>query len=384
MKIAYVYDVIYPESIGGVEKRIHEFGCRLARMGEEIHLYGMKYWEGPDILVRDGMILHGVCPVMGLYSGGRRSILQALRYAIHLIPHLYRSDADIIDCQNFPYFPVFVCYFISRLKKQKMVITWHEFWGKYWFVYLGFFGCIGYGIERLALRCSTRVNAISTLTAEQMRKAGFLSGIAVIPCGMDFSEIQSAGRSDTSSDLIYVGRFIPEKHPELVVEAIHLLSDEYPDLRCLMIGDGPGLSLVRDVITSYGLSGRVKCLGFVENHATVVSLMKASKVCVLPSEREGFGIAALEGMACGLSLVTVLHPRNAAAAHVMDGRGYGARLDAGDIARGISQCLKTGPDLQMTEEYVKAHDWDVITGQILSFYQEVMKSDEKEETGKSD
>ena len=39
--------------------------------------------------------------------------------------------------------------------------------------------------------------------------------------------------------------------------------------------------------------------------------MKSSKICVLPSTREGFGITALEGLACGLPVVTIDHQANA-------------------------------------------------------------------------
>ena len=41
MKIAFVYDVLYPDTIGGVEKRIYEIGTRLARRGHEVHLFPM-------------------------------------------------------------------------------------------------------------------------------------------------------------------------------------------------------------------------------------------------------------------------------------------------------------------------------------------------------
>ena len=43
MKIAFVYDVIYPYVKGGVEKRVWELRHRLAKRGHEVHIFGMKY-----------------------------------------------------------------------------------------------------------------------------------------------------------------------------------------------------------------------------------------------------------------------------------------------------------------------------------------------------
>lgn len=372
MKIAYIYDVIYPETIGGVEKRIHEIGTRLAGMGHEVHLYGMKYWEGPDIIVRNGLIIHGVCPAMGLYTGGRRSILQAVRYSIRLIPHLLRADADIVDCQNFPYFPAVVTYLVTRLKRQSLVVTWHEYWGDYWYSYLGWKGFLGLLTEWLALRCSPSGIAVSLLTADQMRRAGYEGDLVVIPNGIDTSSILSVLPSDIGSDLIFVGRFIPEKHPELVVDAVHMLVSEGSNIRCLMIGDGPEYRSVQNRIQGYGLSDHITCTGFVTDYSDVIGMMKSSRVFILPSVREGFGIVAIEAMACGLSLVTVDHPRNAASVHVLPGAGSLTDLDASDMARGISESLESSPDRDSLIRYVSAHDWNAIAKDLEELYQTIL------------
>jgi glycosyltransferase involved in cell wall biosynthesis len=368
MKIAYIYDVIYPETIGGVEKRIYETAGRLSGMGHEVHLYGMKFWDGPDIVRRDGRIIHGVCPAMGLYTEGRRSILQALRYTIKLIPHLLRADADIIDCQNFPYFPVIVTYLISRLKRQTLVVTWHEYWGKYWYSYLGWKGFLGLLTERLALWCSPVCIAVSPLTADQVIKAGYQRDMVIIPNGIDPESIRSVPSSDVQSDLIFVARFIQEKHPELVVEAVHRLVRSVPDLRCLMIGNGPELQTILHLVKELGLSEHITCTGFMGEYSHVIALMKSSKVFILPSVREGFGIVAIEAMACGLSLVTVDHPRNAASVHVLPATGSLTTLDATDITRAISENLKNPPDMDTLMQYVAAHDWNIIARDLEKYY----------------
>ncbi|MEM2276636.1 MAG: glycosyltransferase [Thermoproteota archaeon] len=65
------------------------------------------------------------------------------------------------------------------------------------------------------------------------------------------------------------------------------------------------------LVEKLGLEKNIVFKGFLEDHDEVISYMKASKVFVLPSSREGFGIAALEANACGIPVITVKHDRNA-------------------------------------------------------------------------
>ena len=83
MRLAIVYDAVYPFVRGGAERRYHELASRLARSGHEVHWYGMHYWDGPRVWHHQGITYHGVCRPMRLYtSGGRRSILQALVFGV--------------------------------------------------------------------------------------------------------------------------------------------------------------------------------------------------------------------------------------------------------------------------------------------------------------
>ena len=50
MKIALVYDAIYPYIKGGAEKRFYEIAKRLSKKGHQMHLYGMKLWEGDKVI----------------------------------------------------------------------------------------------------------------------------------------------------------------------------------------------------------------------------------------------------------------------------------------------------------------------------------------------
>ena len=81
MEIAYIYDAVYPWVKGGAEKRVYELSQRMARRGHTVHCYGMKWWQGENVIQRDGVHLHGICEPRPLYSGGRRSMKEAAYFA---------------------------------------------------------------------------------------------------------------------------------------------------------------------------------------------------------------------------------------------------------------------------------------------------------------
>ena len=379
MKIALVYDVLYPETIGGVEKRIHEVGIRLAQRGHEVHLFPMRMQDGKTIIIRDGLVIHQVCRQIGLYTKGRRSIFQALWYSLHLFPILLKVQADIIDCQNFPYFPVIISRLTSFLKGIPCLITWHECWGTYWYRYLGPAGFFGLLIEKTTLLLSVSALAVSDHTSQRMRSEGYSRNLPIVPNGITLAEIERIVPCEESVDILFLGRFIPEKHPELLIEAIRILTEEIDSLSCELIGDGPMMPEIRAMIDELDLSGRISLPGFVSRYEEVIARMKSARIFVLPSEREGFGIVCLEAMACGLPVITTRFPMNAATDHVLPGCGYAAQADAKDIAAGIRMFLTQKPDAERIRRYVCRHDWDSITCSLEQIYLEHIRKRSKHE-----
>ena len=55
MKIALIYDAIFPYIKGGGEKRSYEICKRLAKKGHQVHLYGIKLWEGDKVIKKQGI-----------------------------------------------------------------------------------------------------------------------------------------------------------------------------------------------------------------------------------------------------------------------------------------------------------------------------------------
>jgi glycosyltransferase involved in cell wall biosynthesis len=373
MKIAYVYDAVYPWVKGGVEKRIREVSVRLADRGHEVHVYGMRSWDGPAMIERDGVTLHGVCPGEGLYIDGRRTVPQALRFGKAVLRPLLASGADVVDCQNFPYFSCFSAKAASVLRGVPLVVTWHEVWADYWYDYLGRRGVFGKAVERLAARLSDHEVAVSPSTARALEGLGVPGPVPVVPNGIDLTRIAAVAPAAESSDVIFTGRLIREKNVDVLLRALVPIREEVPDLRALIVGDGPERPALEALARDLGLAGAVTFTGFLPDYNAVIAAMKASRVFVLPSTREGFGIAALEAMACGLPVVTTDHPGNAAGDLVVPGvNGYRSRLSAGEMGERI----RAGLDLSRTRasdcrDAAAVYDWGRITDTLEKVYQNI-------------
>jgi len=126
MKIAFIYDLIYPYSIGGIEKRNWEIARRLAKKGHSVTLFGTKYWQGENIIHGEGVRLFGVGNRRKLYVNGHRSITEPILFSLELILPLIRERFDIIEVANLPYFPCFSAKLASMLHHSPLVITWYE------------------------------------------------------------------------------------------------------------------------------------------------------------------------------------------------------------------------------------------------------------------
>jgi glycosyltransferase involved in cell wall biosynthesis len=373
MKIAFVYDVIYPYVKGGVEKRVWELSVRLAKRGHDVHIFGMKYWDGDNILIREGVILHGVCPARPLYANGRRTVGEAIGFSLRLIPHMRKYRFDLIDCQQFPYFSCISAKAVSLLVKTPLVITWHEVWGDYWYTYLGRTGAIGKFIECRVSRLTPHAIAVSKTTKEQLIPVGGPKTIAIIPNGVDQKRIAAISPTADRSDLIFAGRLIREKHADLLVRAFAILSEEHPGLMLIIIGDGPERESLVGLIREKGLGDRIRIRGFEAEHDDLIARIKASKVFVLPSTREGFGITALEALACGLPVVTVDHPANALREIITEKNGFLCALSAEDLADKIREALAHHEEMRdACTATAAAFDWDCIAAESEEYYRSVI------------
>jgi glycosyltransferase involved in cell wall biosynthesis len=375
MKIAYVHDVIYPHVKGGAEKRVWEISRRLADRGHEVHIFGMKYWDGEAVIERDGVHLHGVCDPGNLYVDGRRSIKTAIRFSSKLLSS-FKGDFDVVDAQQFPYLPCFSAKLFCTLKRTPLVITWHEVWGDYWDEYLGWMGIFGERVERLAVRIPDRIIPVSDRVRRDLLSMGVKSErMVVVPNGVDLEKIDSVEAGELTYDVVYAGRLSAHKRVDLLIEAVSLAREEIPDIRCSIIGDGPEMENLRKLAKELKSEENVDFLGFLETDEDLIAGMKSSRIFVLPSMREGFGISALEANACGLPVVMVRSEMNAALDLMEDGlNGLVVDPTPEEVAEAILELLKDERYGSLSEPFrrvAERYDWSIITDSIEKVYEDV-------------
>jgi glycosyltransferase involved in cell wall biosynthesis len=377
MKIAFIYDAIYPWIKGGAEKRIYQLAKGLADKGHEVHWYGVGWWwpeSGKKDMEMDGIKLHGVCKPMELYGDDKRSIKEAIYFALMILFKLRAGRYDIIDCQGFPFFSCFTVGFNSFFGRSTLVLTLHEVWNDYWYEYLGKAGFFGKLTEKLMVRLTDKIITVSDKTKDDLRKIKSSEKAVVIPNGIDLAEINQIKPSPAKSDIIFVGRLIKEKKADLLIKSLVRIKDNFPDVKCTIIGEGPEKENLEKLSDQSGLKDDVSFTGFLEDYQDVIAHMKSSKVLVLPSVREGFGMVVLEANACGLPVVVVDHPMNAAKDLIIPGEnGFIAEVSENSLAGKIVEAIESREKMIESSKYfAKDYDWNNIITRLEVTYGEFL------------
>ena len=377
MKIAFIYDAVYPWIKGGAEKRIYQLAKGLADKGHEVHWYGMGWWwpeSGKKDMEMDGIKLHGVCKPMELYGDDKRSIKEAIYFALMILFKLRAGRYDIIDCQGFPFFSCFTVGFNSFFGRSTLVLTLHEVWNDYWYEYLGKAGFFGKLTEKLMVRLTGKIITVSRKTKDDLRRIKPSEKAVVIPNGIDLAEINQIKPSPAKSDIIFVGRLIKEKKADLLIKSLVRIKDNFPDVKCTIIGEGPEKENLEKLSDQSGLKDDVSFTGFLEDYQDVIAHMKSSKVLVLPSVREGFGMVVLEANACGLPVVVVDHPMNAAKDLIIPGEnGFIAEVSENSLAGKIVEAIESREKMIESSKYfAKDYDWNNIITRLEVTYGEFL------------
>lgn len=328
-------DAVYPFHKGGKERRLWEITRRLASDGFDVTVYTMKWWSGPNRIEMDGVTLCAICGCHPLYKGPRRSIFQALVFGLATLKLLTKSF-DVVDVDHMPYFPLFSARMVCSLRRRRLTATWHEVWGAdYWESYAGHLGWFGYLMEYAGARMPDQIVSVSEHTSNRLRlMLKVKTPIVTVPLGVDFDRIRDASPS-AGADVLYAGRLLGHKGVDVLLRAVAAAATIDPKINGLIVGDGPERANLEALTHTLGLDNRIRFRDFLPGDE-IYGVMKASGVFVLPSNREGFGLVVLEANACGLPVVTVRHPDNAAADLIVEGgNGYLADLDVDDLAKVI-------------------------------------------------
>ena len=154
-------------------------------------------------------------------------------------------------------------------------------------------------------RFSFIVGITDAVTKVMEERVKHRTPVVTIENGIDIREFSTAqplnkvsfGLPENSRVLLMVARFRPPKNQECVIKAMALLPT---DVHVLFAGDGEQISHCQQLAEQLNVSHRVHILGIRND---IPRLYAISDIGVVSSHWEGFGLAAVEGMAAGKPVV---------------------------------------------------------------------------------
>jgi len=279
-----ILEAITPSGIGGAEVFVAELCAEMPRQGTHVELFcpaGRPFVEYVS--------KRGIEPITWK-THGKLDPVTLIRLARLIrsrgidVVHTHLSTASLLGA------------FAARLARRPSVAHVHG---------LNTATCFRY---------STRIIAVSEAVKRHLTAQGIREErIRVVHNGVDVERFEpvSPGRSlaprgcpaaakiklgyDPDAPLFGVfGRLAPEKGQRVAIEAMFLVLKELPNARLVLAGQGPEWNDLHMCARELGVEDHVQFTGFVHN---VRHLMSACDAVIVPSLREGFGLAAVEAMA---------------------------------------------------------------------------------------
>lgn len=354
---------------GGVEVVVTELARRMAALGHEVTCYDRG---GSDVMTGNAVeacerVVDGVrvVPVKTIDAKG----LAALSSSYFATRAAIKDRPDVIHYHaEGPCVPL-------RLAKRagiRTVATIHGLdwrrakWGRLASAYIK----LG---ERTA---ATRADEVIVLarSAQQYFRDAYGRETRLIPNGIEVPaprparEIRERWGLEKGSYVLFLGRLVPEKRPDLLIEAFWGLDTSK---RLVIAGAGSDTGEYEAALTGLAKGDpRVLFTGFVAGE-TLAELYSNACCYVLPSDVEGMPMSLLEAMAYGCACVTSDIPE---CADVL--AGTGATFPAGDAAAlrdALSGLLPDAGRIVTFGNAARSHvestyDWDSVVKHTLGLY----------------
>lgn len=208
--------------------------------------------------------------------------------------------------------------------------------------------------------------------------------IRIIPNGIsseDYAHLPDGSKlrellGNPQKVLLYIGRFIDYKNPDLVIASFKIVLKHFPNSSLVMIGaDYGSLSYCRKFATSLGLADKVY---FIEssNEATKLQALDIADVCLIPSDYESFGLVALEAQAAG---VPVIASRVGGLKYlIVEGKTglFLREITVEEIAHKIlflfNSCWIRSSMGSNGRKFARNFSWDKVTDRLLDVYNETV------------
>lgn len=372
MRIAMIGHKRYGSREGGVEVVVTELARRMAALGHEVTCYDRS---GADVMTGENAngcerVVDGVrvVPVKTIDKKG----LAALSSSYFATKAAIKDRPDVIH-----YHAEGPCVPLGLAKRAgiRTVATIHGLdwqrakWGKFASTYIK----MG---ERAA---ATKADGLIVLSksAQSYFEEAYGRTATFIPNGIEpkqprpVNQIKEKWSLDAGSYLLYLGRLVPEKRPELLIEAFKKLDTD----KSLVIAGGGSDTSEYEASLRVAAQGdpRVLFTGFI-NGEPLAELYSNCYSYVLPSDVEGMPMSLLEAMAYGCCCVTSDIPECAdvlADAGVTFLRGDAASLRASLESLLADRARVAAMGDAANKRVLSTYNWGSVVARTLDLYKEI-------------
>lgn len=165
-------------------------------------------------------------------------------------------------------------------------------------------------VNRIYYRLPDEYITINQRMERYLRRKGLTQPVTVVQAAIDLAEWQSVERTAareslglTAGDWVValIGRVqFWQKQQDLAVRALALARSQVPNLKLLLVGDGPDLGALKELVHSEGVEDIVVFAGWTDSLSVVYS---AIDVLVIPSRYEGLPLVMLQAMYFGKPVI---------------------------------------------------------------------------------
>ena len=281
-------DTGHPQG-GGSEAYLQRIGAQLAASGVTVALRTARYPGAPRRELVDGV---RISRAGGRYSVYVWALLAMAAARVGLGPLRGLRPDVVVDTQNgLP--------FLARLLYgRRVMVLVHHCHREQWPVAGPVLARLGWFIESTLSPRLHRRNQYVTVSLPSARDLVALGvgneRIAVVRNGLDEAPAQTlSGPRAPAPRLVVLSRLVPHKQIEDALEAVAELRPRMPGLHLDIVGGGWWRTRLVDHVHRLGIADAVTFHGHVDD-VTKHHVMQTSWVHVLPSRKEGWGLAVVE------------------------------------------------------------------------------------------
>jgi glycosyltransferase involved in cell wall biosynthesis len=276
---------------GGAELHVHEIFRRLAAQGVQVTQLSSGFAGGARRETLDGVELQRLGN-LGIYYP---------RVAAKCARETRQGEHDVVvECLNK------VPFYSPVYSAVPVLAICHHLFGEVAFQQKPWpIAAAVWGAERLipALYRKCPVISISESSRDELIARGLREELMRVSyCGIEHPLSDPDTDTPRKHVVTYLGRLEAYKRVDIMLRAMALLSERFPDAEILVIGRGDAQEKLQALTRDLGLENRTRFTGFVSDEERS-SLLAQTRVCVCPSEKEGWGLTVIESNATGTPVV---------------------------------------------------------------------------------